>query len=312
MAQPHSGGAGKGSPKALFGYDVVGHIGEGALSSIYRVKDPKSGQVYALKHVTPTDEKHSRFLEQLENEYNVSKLFRHPALRKCVDYKVKKRLFGGITEAALVLELVEGPTLQENCPTDLRAQVDVFQKVGVALSALHYLRYLHCDIKPRNIFLLPDGKVKLIDFGQACLNGTTKQRVQGTPDFIAPEQVKCEAVTSRTDVYNLGATMYWVLTGAHVPTLYTIKRDENSFLTDAIMTSPAERNPNVPDALSHLVMECVKVNPAKRPDMPDVARRLDVIHYRLQRSTGLSPQGQSQQSTPPSMSGSGLQRFATV
>jgi serine/threonine protein kinase len=63
--------------------------------------------------------------------------------------------------------------------------------------------------------------VKVIDLGQACAIGTAKSRIQGTPDYIAPEQVKCAAVTPQTDIYNLGATLYWALTGTHIPTLYT-------------------------------------------------------------------------------------------
>ena len=94
------------------------------------------------------------------------------------------------------------------------------------MAALHHLRYLHCDLKPSNILRLADGKVKLIDFGQACLNGTTKKRVQGTPDYIAPEQVRCKPLNYYTDVYGFGATLYWALTSQKVPTLYTVKKSE--------------------------------------------------------------------------------------
>ena len=126
--------------------------------------------------------------------------------------------------------------------------------------------YVHCDLKPNNIMLGSDGQVKVIDLGQACKINTVKKRIQGTPDYIAPEQVKCEAVTPRTDVYNFGATLYWVLTGKNLPTLYTMKRSDNSFLVDTKIDSPRDLNPKVPENLSNLVMECVRVNPAKRPE----------------------------------------------
>ncbi len=164
---------------------------------------------------------------------------------------------------------------------------DCFAQTAHALVALHGSGSVHCDLKPNNILLGSSGQVKVIDLGQACRGGTVKQRIQGTPDYIAPEQVKCEAVTPRTDVYNLGATMYAVLTGGKtVPTLYTLKRGDNSFLIDSAVPSPRDLNPRVPETLSNLVMECVRVNPAKRPDMPDVARRLDVIAYVLQKDAG--------------------------
>src|SRR5438309_1276541 len=87
--------------------------------------------------------------------------------------------------------------------------------------------YVVSDLKTNNILVGPDGKVKVIDFGQACKTGTCKERIQGTPDYIAPEQVKREAVTFRTDVFNFGATMYWTVTGQKIPTLFTLKKDEN-------------------------------------------------------------------------------------
>src|SRR5205823_1159523 len=125
--------------------------------------------------------------------------------------------------------------------------------------------FVHCDLKPNNILLAPDGRVKVIDLGQACKVGTQKQRIQGTPDYISPEQVRREPVTQRTDVYNFGATLYWALTGRNFPTLFTLKRGENSFLVDSQIPTPQALNDEVPETLSNLAMECVRTNPAKRP-----------------------------------------------
>jgi eukaryotic-like serine/threonine-protein kinase len=255
---------------------VVARIGEGALSTIYAVNDPRTQQLYALKHVIPSDEKHLRFIDQLKNEFEVSRLFRHPGLRKSIDLKFRKRLFGGILEAALVMELVDGVTLERSRPADIAGLIDVFQKAGVALAALHHLRHLHCDLKPSNIMRLPDGKVKLIDFGQACPSGATKKRVQGTPDYIAPEQVRCKTLNYYTDVYGFGATLYWALTSHKVPTLYTVKRSERNILKEQNFPRPHELNPSVPEGLSELVMDCVRVNPGYRPEsIGEVLKRLE-------------------------------------
>ena len=257
-------------PKRLFGYDVVQRLGEGAGSVIYVVSDHKTAQLYALKHVVPTDEKHLRFVEQLENEFNVSRVFRHPGLRRCVDYKVKKRLFGGVSEAGLVMELFDGVPLDRDLPATVPATVDVFVKVALAMSAAHHYRVLHCDTKPGNILRDAAENVKLIDFGQACRVGTMKQRVQGTPDFIAPEQVRCRRLGYPTDVYNLGATLYWALTGGKkVPTLFTVPKDQRELLQEQNFSSPAELNPAVPADLSALVMECVRMSPSYRPQTMD-------------------------------------------
>jgi hypothetical protein len=156
--------------------------------------------------------------------------------------------------------------------------VKQFIQVAEGLHALHHLRHVHCDLKPNNILINAEGAVKVIDLGQACPVGTVKKRIQGTPDFIAPEQVKCEPVSVRTDIYNFGATMYWALTRKMMPTLFTIKKGENSFLMDTQVPSPRDLNPSVPETLSNLVMECIRTNVSKRPpDMKELAFRLDVI-----------------------------------
>ena len=189
-------------PKSLFGYDIVSRLGEGAGSTLYVVCDPQTGQLYALKHVIRKTDKAIRFIEQLQNEFEMSRAFRHPVLRKCIDLKINKKLLGGITEAGLVLELVDGTPLDQQPLLPVPRVIDVFTQVASGMASLHHLRLVHCDLKPSNIMTCPDGQVKLIDFGQTCKNGTVKERVQGTPDFIAPEQVRLKAVEQRTDIFN--------------------------------------------------------------------------------------------------------------
>jgi serine/threonine-protein kinase len=286
MSNDQSMSAGDAMPKSLFGYDVLDFIGEGAGSMIYAVSRPESGQIYALKHVKRQHEKDVRFIEQLENEFQVSKKFHHPGLRRYIDVKVLHSLLRKPTEAALVMELFDGIPLDAQDLRDVGKTVDVFIQVAEALDAMHTHGYVHCDLKPNNILIDTTGAVKVIDFGQACPVGTAKKRIQGTPDFIAPEQVKCDPVTIRTDVFNFGATLYWALCGKSLPTLYNIKKSENSFLFDDIMASPASLNPRVPESLSNLVMECVKTNAAKRPaDLKEVGRRLEIIRHAMKKQS---------------------------
>jgi len=272
-------------PRKLYGFDVVDFLGQGAGSHIYVVSNPATSQLYALKHVIRKEEKDIRFVEQLEAEYEVSSKFRHTGLRRSLDLKVTRTMLRRVTDAGLVMELFDGAPLEVAPPQSPADRVAIFIKVAEALAALHALAYVHCDLKPNNILLGPGGDVKVIDFGQACKIGTTKERIQGTPDYISPEQVKCEPVTQRTDVFNLGATMYWGLTGQKIPTLFTIKRAENSFLVDSEIRTPAQANPRVPETLSNLVMDCVRTNPAKRPaDIAEIARRLEVMHHAMTRA----------------------------
>src|SRR5580692_998284 len=110
-----------GVPKSLFGFDVVSRIGDGAASTIYAVTD-SSGQLFALKHVVKKSDGDERFLVQLQNEMDMSRLFRHPALRKVVDLKTPRKFFSNkIDEAGLVLEWVDGNPLDQQVPADLMA-----------------------------------------------------------------------------------------------------------------------------------------------------------------------------------------------
>jgi serine/threonine-protein kinase len=275
-------------PRSLFGYELIDVLGEGAGSVIYAASDPVTTQVYALKHVIVKQEKDQRFVDQLLNEYEISSKVNHPMLRRAVDIKTNKSLLRKPTEAALVMELFDGTACDVAPPTSVEAIIDVFRQTAEALQALHQQGYVHCDLKPNNILVSVEGKVKIIDLGQACPIGSVKKRIQGTPDFISPEQVKCEPVTVQTDVYNLGATFYNLFTGRKLPTLFTLKKSENSFLVADAIPQPHELNPQVPANLSNLVMDCCKVTPSKRPaDMAEILRRLEIIRSSMTGKTAL-------------------------
>lgn len=262
----------------LLQYDVVEQLGEGARSTIYAVVDPVTKRRYALKHVIRDEQKDIRFVEQMESEFELSKQFNHPNLRRTYELKIQKTLLLKVTEAFLLMELVDGVALDVRCPRSTMEVLDTFVQAAQGLKAMHQLGYVHCDIKPNNILRNDAGLVKVIDYGQSCKIGTVKERIQGTPDYIAPEQVARRPVTVQTDVFNLGATLYWALTGKNIPTLYTVnKKGENSFLVDDRIQAPIELNPVTPPAVSNLVMECISTSPKKRPaDMDEMITRLEI------------------------------------
>ena len=275
----------------LLHYDVLERIGEGARSTIYAVRDPTTGKTYALKHVLRADDKDLRFIQQVENEFQISKQFHHPSLRRSLQLKINKTLLLRKHEIFLVMELVDGTPLDVRCPPDLQEIDDTIIKAAQGLRYMHGLGLVHCDIKPNNILRSEDGQVKVIDFGQSCKIGTIKERIQGTPDYIAPEQVSRRPVTQQTDVFNLGATLYWALTGRHIPTLYTVNRQgENSFLLDARIDTPQDLNPKVPPALSNLVMDSISTAMRKRPpDMDAFLTRLELGKHILLKNVPPPP-----------------------
>lgn len=276
-----SGAASYAGGRELFGYRTLAEIGEGAGSIVYAVKDER-GRRYALKHVICQSDRDGRFVEQLKREHEVSQAVADAAFRKSIALHVRRNLLGRVREAGLVLELVDGHPARAPM-SDIAAATRLIHKVALALAALHARGYVHCDLKPQNILLQGDGGVRLIDFGQACPVGTVKPRIQGTPDFISPEQVRCLPVSFKSDVFGLGAVAYHLLSGRSLTTLFTLKKGENSFLLDSALQSPRDLRPDVPAPLSDLVMESTRTSPAKRPELSTIIQRLEVIRFRLRR-----------------------------
>ncbi len=285
----------------LLNFEVLGKLGEGAGSVIYRVVDPTTHREFALKHVVREAEKDIRFVDQMEAEFELSKQFNHPNLRKSYDLKINKTLLRKTNEAFLVMELFDGRPLDNFRPPGLNELVDTFIQTAQGLKAMHAMGYVHCDIKPNNILRSGSGQVKVIDYGQSAKIGTVKERIQGTPDYIAPEQVARKPISVQTDVFNLGATMYWAITDKHIPTLYTVnKKGENSFLVDDRFATPQDLNPKVPNALSNLIMECIMTQPRNRPsNMDQVVTRLELTRFTMNRPPAGGSAGSPGGSTPP-------------
>lgn len=263
------------------GFRVERELGRGAASVIYLVQDPRTKQIWALKHVERGDAKDDRFLVQTEAEYKVATQLDHPSIRKIVRCIKKGSLFR-TTDLYLVMELVDGRSLDLSPPRTMAQAVHIFEQTARALAHMHARGWVHADMKPNNIVVDGETHAKIIDLGQSCKVGTIKQRIQGTPDYIAPEQVHRREITPRTDIYNLGATMYWVLCRQHIPT--ALPKDDRlvGSLDDGLIEKPRpphEINPHVPLKLSELIVQCVEANPEARPsDMAAVADRLNLIH----------------------------------
>ena len=147
-------------------------LGKGAGSTIYRAQDLNTGRIVALKYVERVKQRDIRFVEQMENEYEVSNTFSHPNLRRALVLKVNKSLLLKVTDALLALEYVEGRPLERALPTDLNEVIHIFLQAARGLQAMHRLGLAHCDIKPSNLLLDDKLNVKIIDFGQACRIGT--------------------------------------------------------------------------------------------------------------------------------------------
>ncbi|UCD27603.1 MAG: serine/threonine protein kinase [Planctomycetota bacterium] len=271
------------------GYTVYERLGTGARSTIWLVANERTGEQYALKRVLKRATDDDRYINQALNDYSVSVQLNHPYLRHSFEMRRIRRFFR-LKELHILMEYVDGRTLEEIGPLGTHGLIGMFSKVAKGLDALHQNGFVHTDIKPNNIMIGANNTVKVIDFGQSCPIGHIKGRIQGTPDYIAPEQVERGIpLNQRTDVFNLGAPMYWAITGKAYPTVMPSKKRTDGIDLAGPRTAepPEELNPNVPPALSKLVMDCCSENPKDRPaDMHEVIHRLEVVQHILDKNEG--------------------------
>ena len=299
IAQP-TFNEGDSVPPELAGYRTLSQIGVGARSTINQVVRVTSGQFFALKRVVRRTADDQKFLDQVENEYEVSRGVEHPALRKSFEIE-RKRKWMKVHEILLLMEYISGTTLEQARPTDLGIVIDIFRKVAVGLGALHQQGFVHADIKPNNIIIHEEHEVKIIDFGQSCPIGHKKERIQGTPDYIAPEQVQKLPLDQRTDVFNLGATLYWTLTNRTFPTEFMQTAKSGGHEIKGPAQAPKDIVPKIPATLSQLAMDCCQQTPEKRPsNMGQFVTRLDAAEqvWRKQAAATETPSPQTGGATP--------------
>ena len=254
------------SPSEIHGFRVIDRLGEGAASKLYVVSDPRSHNLYALKHVNCRDASARRFLAQVEREYEVGSKVDHPSVRsarKLLRYREIVRT----TEVSLILDFVDGVPLDEAPPVATHETFEQFALIADGLHHLHQLGYAHADLKPGNILVGTTGHATLIDLGQACRLGERKPRIQGTPGFLAPEQAAVGIIDARTDAFLLAATIYRQLTG----------RYGSNEMLDAKRSVERLRNlrRDISVEADELVHACLQRSPARRPsDLSNVAGRL--------------------------------------
>lgn len=266
---------------AVPGYEILQYLGSGARSTIWQIRERQTGRILALKRVVKRQHSDTRFLQQAINEHDVGVNLNHPVIRRI--YRMRRiRQWLSLREVHVFMEFCQGQTVQENRPQSVREIVRIFGDVAGALAYMNAGGFVHGDIKPNNILVAPGGTVKIIDLGQSCRIGTVKDRIQGTPDFIAPEQVQRQPLDGRTDAYNFGAALYWTLTGQPIPTILP-REGSVTLVVDMTYIPPEELNRAVPPALSKLVTDCIEVRPDHRPPMDNVAARLGLISHTMTR-----------------------------
>jgi serine/threonine protein kinase len=249
-------------------FTVVGTLGTGAHSSILHIRRSADSKHYALKVVPLNGPADKKFYEQAQQEFVVGQLLDHPSLIKVYALETVKDWMFRVRKVHLLIEYVNGLTLDTCPPLRLPQLVQVFARAASALVHMHRRRVCHADLKPNNILVSRTGDVKVIDFGLATVKGEKRDRIQGTPEYIAPEQAKHKMVNERTDIYNFGATMYRMLTFRLPP---CVVAEEGGLPIDGktwqhLFKPVQEFNAEAPKALCDLVHHCLAFQAAQRPE----------------------------------------------
>jgi eukaryotic-like serine/threonine-protein kinase len=263
-------------------YRVVSELGTGAGSTILLIADKKTGKRYALKVVKRQDEEDDVFIAQAVHEYEVLQKLNHDTILKIYDCRQRRRLFK-LSGVDLLMEYVEGRTIDELEAPEISQLVLIFHQVADGLVHMHRRGVFHGDLKPSNIMLTKTGSVKIIDFGTAWVRGQDKNRVQGTPQYMAPEQATEKVVDEKTDIYNFGATLYRMFTG-HYANIGIPKTGDASAKNK--LRPPVFFTPNLPPLLNELIIACLELSPDKRPESSfEVKSQLDKVIKQM----GLKP-----------------------
>lgn len=256
-------------------FDVLEQLGKGAGSTVFKVRRHEDGKTYALKVVKVQEADDKRYIEQLQHEFDVAQSFKHPHLCRIYALELDKSLLGKATGGRLLLEYVHGVPLSSLKKLNLGKMLVVFAKTAAALAHMHAMGYYHADVKPENILVSAEGDVRLIDFGVAWRRGEQKGRIQGTPDYLAPEQVRKKIADAKTDIFNLGATMYHMLARQPIHDGFRTKGASKFGKMDDLVRPIVDLNPDVPPEIDQFVRKCISFYPDDRPDsMKDVFRSL--------------------------------------
>jgi len=211
-----------GATKHVGAYDILGHIGDGGMGTVYRGRHrspqiaARQGGEVAIKVMHPHIARNPEFAERFEREAGLGLKLDHPGIVKVHDLVVDGEVL------ALAMELVDGRPLSDVIGTQMgpipwsRAW-PMFEQLLDSVSYMHGQRVLHRDIKPENVLVTGEGRLKLLDLGIAKDTGSGKTRTgvgMGTVDYMAPEQhTDAGKVDERADVYALGMTLYEMLAG---------------------------------------------------------------------------------------------------
>ncbi|MBQ5446771.1 MAG: Stk1 family PASTA domain-containing Ser/Thr kinase [Lachnospiraceae bacterium] len=244
-------------------YEVTDKIGSGGMSDVYKAKDHKLNRFVALKVLKSEFSDDKNFVTKFRVEAQSAACLQHPNIVNVFDVGEDNGIY------YIVMELIVGITLKKYIERKkqlpVKEAVSILIQVSQGIEAAHNNHIIHRDIKPQNIIISKEGKVKVTDFGiaRAASANTISSNAMGSVHYISPEQAKGGFVDEKSDIYSLGITLYEMLTG-HVPF------DGDSTVTIALqhvqneIPSAKEYVPDLPVSVEKIIEKCTQKKPDRR------------------------------------------------
>jgi serine/threonine-protein kinase len=277
-------------------FEITEVIHRSGMSTVFKAIDRQSGDTVALKVPLMNLEADPAFYSRFEREEEIGKALDHPFILKIIPVADKSRPY-------IVMEYVQGQTLDRLLHTvgllPIADTLKIASRVCEALEYMHEHGVIHRDMKPSNIMVCDDGALRIMDFGIAKTEAMRRitfggfSPTMGTPDYMAPEQIKGKRGDQRTDIYSFGAILYEMLTGEvpfQGPNVYAVM---NARLVGD-PPAPRKLNPELSPQIEEIILHAMERDPAKRYasaaamkaelDYPQ-AVQVTGRHHRLQRAT---------------------------
>lgn len=246
-------------------YEILEEVGNGGMAVVYKARDFDTGAIVAVKILREEYLDNEEFCRRFRNESRAIALLNHPNIVKVFD------VCNTPTLQYIVMEFIDGISLKDYIDQQravrVKEAVHFTTQILRALMHAHSKGIVHRDIKPQNIMLLPNGRIKVTDFGIARLSSsqtsTITDKAIGSVHYIAPEQARGAATDARADLYSVGVMLYEMLTGK-------LPFEANSAVSVAVMQlqadpkMPREINPNIPVGLEEITIQAMQKDPACR------------------------------------------------
>ncbi len=244
-------------------YEILEKIGTGGMSDVYKAKDHKLNRFVAVKVLKQEFGENANFVSKFRIEAQAAAGLMHPNIVNVYDVGEESGIH------YIVMELVEGITLkkyiEKKARLSVKEAVSIAIQVSMGIEAAHNNHIIHRDIKPQNIIISKEGKVKVTDFGiaKAATSNTITSNVMGSVHYTSPEQARGGYSDEKSDIYSLGVTMFEMLTGrvpfnGETTVAIAIKHIQEE------MPSPREYVSEIPISVEQIVLKCCQKSPDRR------------------------------------------------